>query len=60
MHEAWFADEDKVRKTVGLLKKPVVQFPHSREVSFIHVRKLEFAVLQVTGLFLSSCVGIPS
>ncbi|TQD71608.1 hypothetical protein C1H46_042859 [Malus baccata] len=33
VHEAWFADEDKVRKTVGLLKKPVVQFPHSRELT---------------------------
>ncbi|XP_009340337.2 probable E3 ubiquitin-protein ligase ARI7 [Pyrus x bretschneideri] len=33
VHEAWFADEDKVRKTVGLLKKSVVQFPHSRELT---------------------------
>ncbi|KAM2624222.1 hypothetical protein TB1_031215 [Malus domestica] len=33
VHEAWFSDEDKVRKTVGLLKKPVVQFPNSRELT---------------------------
>ncbi|XP_043705712.1 probable E3 ubiquitin-protein ligase ARI8 [Telopea speciosissima] len=25
VHDAWFADEDKVRKAVGLLEKPVVQ-----------------------------------
>ncbi|CAN6580432.1 hypothetical protein TB2_031387 [Malus domestica] len=33
VYEAWFSDEDKVRKTVGLLKKPVVQFPNSRELT---------------------------
>ncbi|XP_043724975.1 probable E3 ubiquitin-protein ligase ARI8 [Telopea speciosissima] len=27
VHDAWFADEDKVRKAVGLLEKPVVQIP---------------------------------
>eukprot|EP00262_Sarcandra_glabra_P015770 TRINITY_DN494_c0_g2_i1.p1 TRINITY_DN494_c0_g2~~TRINITY_DN494_c0_g2_i1.p1 ORF type:complete len:586 (+),score=71.79 TRINITY_DN494_c0_g2_i1:157-1914(+) len=25
VHDAWFADEEKVRKTVGLLEKPVVE-----------------------------------
>ncbi|PQQ19993.1 putative E3 ubiquitin-protein ligase ARI7 isoform X1 [Prunus yedoensis var. nudiflora] len=33
VHEAWFADEDRVRKTFGLLKKPVVQLPSSRELT---------------------------
>lgn len=43
MHEAWFADEDKVRKTFGLLKKPVIQLTSSREVSCnISIWKLEF------------------
>lgn len=32
MHDEWFADEEKVRKVVGLLEKPVVQFPNAREV----------------------------
>lgn len=32
MHDEWFADEEKVRKAVGLLEKPVVQFPNAREV----------------------------
>ncbi|KAM5570124.1 putative E3 ubiquitin-protein ligase ARI7 [Rosa sericea] len=32
VHEAWFADEEKVRKTVGLLPGPVVQFAKSREL----------------------------
>ncbi|KAJ4956438.1 hypothetical protein NE237_013221 [Protea cynaroides] len=27
VHDVWFADEDKVRKDVGLLEKPVVQIP---------------------------------
>ncbi|KAL6188969.1 hypothetical protein ACLB2K_040359 [Fragaria x ananassa] len=30
--EAWFADEEKVRNTVGLLPEPVVQFVNSREL----------------------------
>ncbi|KAF7823973.1 putative E3 ubiquitin-protein ligase ARI7 [Senna tora] len=32
VHDAWFADEDRVRKAVGLLDKPVVQFPNAREL----------------------------
>ncbi|XP_010268120.1 PREDICTED: probable E3 ubiquitin-protein ligase ARI8 [Nelumbo nucifera] len=27
VHDAWFADEEKVRKAVGLLEKPVVHIP---------------------------------
>ncbi|KAK3014811.1 hypothetical protein RJ639_009638 [Escallonia herrerae] len=33
VHEAWFADEDRVRKVVGLLEKPVVQLPTSGEMT---------------------------
>ncbi|KAK9138834.1 hypothetical protein Sjap_009428 [Stephania japonica] len=33
VHDAWFADEEKVRQAVGLLEKPVVQFPKSRELT---------------------------
>lgn len=32
VHEAWFADEDKVRKAIGLLKKPIVRFPNAAEL----------------------------
>jgi ariadne-1 len=28
VHEAWFNNEDEVRKIVGLLNKPVIQFPY--------------------------------
>ena len=34
MHDAWFADEDGVRKAVGLLDKPVVEYPNAREVRY--------------------------
>lgn len=33
VHDEWFADEDKVRRVVGLLEKPVVKFPNGEEVS---------------------------
>ncbi|KAG4979624.1 hypothetical protein JHK85_033582 [Glycine max] len=32
VHDAWFADEERVRKAVGLLEKPIVQHPNTREV----------------------------
>ncbi|XP_030527751.1 probable E3 ubiquitin-protein ligase ARI8 [Rhodamnia argentea] len=31
VHDAWFSDEDRVRKAVGLLAKPVVEHPNLRE-----------------------------
>ncbi|KAH9727704.1 putative E3 ubiquitin-protein ligase ARI7 [Citrus sinensis] len=31
VHDAWFADEDAVRKSVGFLDKPVVEFSNARE-----------------------------
>lgn len=35
VHDAWFADEDRVRKAVGLLEKPVFQYsPNAREVRY--------------------------
>lgn len=33
VHEQWFADEGRVRKSVGLFEKPVVQYLNAREVS---------------------------
>ncbi|GMP54898.1 hypothetical protein CsSME_00019906 [Camellia sinensis var. sinensis] len=33
VHEAWFADEVRVRKTVGLVEWPVVQYPNSKELT---------------------------
>lgn len=37
VHDEWFADEDKVRKSVGLLEKPVVKFPDGKEVNLQNV-----------------------
>ncbi|XP_057779098.1 probable E3 ubiquitin-protein ligase ARI8 isoform X2 [Salvia miltiorrhiza] len=33
VHEEWFADEENVRKAVGILEKPVVKSPNFKEVS---------------------------
>ncbi|XP_057962909.1 probable E3 ubiquitin-protein ligase ARI8 isoform X2 [Malania oleifera] len=33
VHDEWFADEEKVRKAVGLLENPVVEFPNARELT---------------------------
>lgn len=33
VHDEWFADEEKVRRAVGLLERPVVDYPNAREVS---------------------------
>ncbi|XP_038704881.1 probable E3 ubiquitin-protein ligase ARI8 isoform X2 [Tripterygium wilfordii] len=33
VHDEWFADEEKVRKAVGLMEKPVVWFPDGREMT---------------------------
>ncbi|KAJ4721664.1 RBR-type E3 ubiquitin transferase [Melia azedarach] len=33
VHDEWFADEERVRKTVGLLEKPVVKFPDGDEMT---------------------------
>ncbi|KAJ9176073.1 hypothetical protein P3X46_011423 [Hevea brasiliensis] len=33
VNDEWFADEEKVRRVVGLLEKPVVEFPDGREVT---------------------------
>lgn len=35
VNDAWFADEDGVRKSVGLLDKPVVEFFNANEVCFL-------------------------
>ncbi|KAK2423395.1 RING/U-box superfamily protein [Trifolium repens] len=36
VHGSWFADEEQVRKAVGLLDEPVVQHPNAR-VKSLHV-----------------------
>uniref|UniRef100_A0A7N1A051 RBR-type E3 ubiquitin transferase n=1 Tax=Kalanchoe fedtschenkoi TaxID=63787 RepID=A0A7N1A051_KALFE len=33
VHDEWFANEEKARKVVGLLEKPVVQFPNAQELT---------------------------
>ncbi|XVF07047.1 hypothetical protein REPUB_Repub06bG0103300 [Reevesia pubescens] len=33
VHDEWFADEEKVRRSVGLLEKPVVPFPNGGEIT---------------------------
>lgn len=33
LHDEWFADEEKVRRTVGLLSRLVVQFPNAEELT---------------------------
>lgn len=33
VHDEWFADEEKVRKVVGLPEKSVVEYPNVTEVS---------------------------
>lgn len=37
VHDEWFADEEKVRKAVGFLERPVVEYPNASEVSILHV-----------------------
>lgn len=34
MHEKWFADEEGVRKAVGILEKPLAKSPNFKEVSY--------------------------
>ncbi|KAF9677000.1 hypothetical protein SADUNF_Sadunf08G0061800 [Salix dunnii] len=33
VHDEWFADEEKVRRAVGLLEEPAVPFPDGREMT---------------------------
>ncbi|PIA49533.1 hypothetical protein AQUCO_01300376v1 [Aquilegia coerulea] len=33
LHDAWFADEEKVRMTIGLLKKPVIEYPNAKKLT---------------------------
>ncbi|KAJ6987411.1 hypothetical protein NC653_020616 [Populus alba x Populus x berolinensis] len=33
VHDEWFADEEKVRRAVGLLEEPVVPFPDGRDMT---------------------------
>lgn len=42
VHDEWFANEESVRKEVGLLEEPV-EIPNSREVSICYTIKFGFA-----------------
>lgn len=33
VHDEWFADEEKVRKAVGFLERPVVEYPNASELT---------------------------
>lgn len=33
VHDEWFADEEKVRKAVGLPEKPVIEYPNAKELN---------------------------
>lgn len=46
VHDEWFADEEKVRDAVGLLEKPLVDFPTDAEVC------LPFFVSNIVNFFL--------
>lgn len=35
VHDEWFANEEKVRKAVGFLEKPVIEYPNAKEVSIM-------------------------
>lgn len=45
VHEAWFANEEKVRKKVGLLEQPVVPLLNSREVSYLNISDIIYGIL---------------
>lgn len=49
MHDEWFADEERVRKSVGLFERPVVDVSDASEVSSIGYK---FACVFVNLLFL--------
>lgn len=36
VHDEWFADEERVRRAVGLLEKPVAQLLNNREVNNLY------------------------
>ncbi|KAF9587475.1 hypothetical protein IFM89_003414 [Coptis chinensis] len=59
VHDAWFADEENVRKTVGLVEKPVVQYPKSKKVTcgicFDNYRHQEMSSAACGHLFCTTC-----
>jgi hypothetical protein len=58
VHDEWFANEESVRKKVGLLEKPV-EIPNLREVSIHHIIKFVSAMSKREGriLLLSGYYG---
>ncbi|XP_059443482.1 probable E3 ubiquitin-protein ligase ARI7 isoform X2 [Corylus avellana] len=51
LHDAWFADEGRVRKTVGLLEEPVFQFANARE----HTCGICFEIIPRDGIKSAAC-----
>ena len=51
VHEAWFADEEKVRKAVGLLVKPDIKSSKSKEVCRKE-KNIKFWIIYLFRLFL--------
>jgi hypothetical protein len=48
VHDEWFANEESVRKEVGLLEEPV-DIPNLREVSIYHIIKFVSAMSKRVG-----------
>ncbi|PIA53358.1 hypothetical protein AQUCO_00900141v1 [Aquilegia coerulea] len=59
LHDAWFADEEKVRMTVGLLEKPVIQYPNAKKLTcgicFDNYSRNQMHAAACGHLFCSSC-----
>lgn len=57
MHEEWFADEERVRKSAGLLEKPVVPLSRAIDVSsLLCYRKLVHFLAIIT--FICAAVSL--
>lgn len=54
VHDEWFADEEKVRRAVGLLEKPVLQSSNELEVSNLIFFKINWASSNC--FFINNCL----
>lgn len=52
MHEEWFAEEENVRRAVGILEKPFVKSPNFKEVSYC------FNITPTFFIFFSECISL--
>ncbi|KHG25604.1 putative E3 ubiquitin-protein ligase ARI8 -like protein [Gossypium arboreum] len=58
VHDEWFADEEKVRRSVGLLEKPVVPFPDGEMICGICFETYPYDLLRAAACghpFCNSC-----